>query len=456
MQRLAHGQLLYSPSDLITFLACRHASFLDAQNLAGQLEKKESTEIQKLLRQRGIAHEQSYLQHLKDQHCEVQEIPANQSLKARAELTVETMHAGADVIYQAVFVHEPWCGYADFLIRCDTPSLLGDYSYEVLDTKLAQSARPKHLVQLCMYSMLLATVQDLRPANMHLFSGAGEKLRFRVSDFYSYCTHANSALRSTWILYPRSPTPRSAHIATSAPGRNTAQHAGRQMTTCAGLPISDAHRIDKLHRGGIQTVTQLAAAPEDAGIPGLDRQAHARLRSQATLQSEHSATGKRRFEIIACPADRGFARLPTPDEGDLFFDLEGDPLYPNGLEYLFGVHCMTDGKGDYQATWAHDHRQENQIFRDFMHFLENHLKAHPNAHIYHYNHYEVTALKRLASRYSSCEEMLDALLRTQMFVDLYQVVRECIALPSPAIPSRTLKPSIWIKGRTPFPRHWIA
>ena len=439
MQRLTHGQLLYSPSDLITFLACRHASFLDVQNLAGQLEKKESTEIQKLLRQRGIAHEQSYLQHLKDQHCEVQEIPANRSLEARAELTVEAMHAGADVIYQAVFVHEPWCGYADFLIRCDTPSLLGDYSYEVLDTKLAQSARPKHLVQLCMYSMLLATVQDLRPANMHLFSGAGEKLRFRVSDFYSYCTHARQCFEKYMDNLPK----------ISYPETCTHCNICAWQELCSARWEADDHlcrianirrtQIDKLHRGGIQTVTQLAAAPEDAGIPGLDRQAYDRLRSQATLQSEHSATGKRRFEIVACPADRGFARLPMPDEGDLFFDLEGDPLYPNGLEYLFGVHCMTDGKEDYQATWAHDHRQEKQIFRDFMHFLEDHLKAHPNAHIYHYNHYEITALKRLASRYTSCEETLDALLRTQMFVDLYQVVRECIRTSEPGYSIKNLE-----------------
>ena len=39
---------------------------------------------------------------------------------------------------------------------------------------------------------------------------------------------------------------------------------------------------------------------------------------------------------------RGFARLPKPDPGDLFFDMEGDPLHPQGLEYLFGL-CLLKG-----------------------------------------------------------------------------------------------------------------
>jgi hypothetical protein len=35
---------------------------------------------------------------------------------------------------------------------------------------------------------------------------------------------------------------------------------------------------------------------------------------------------------------RGLARLPAPDPDDQFFDMEGDPLYPDGgLEYLFGI-----------------------------------------------------------------------------------------------------------------------
>ncbi len=38
--------------------------------------------------------------------------------------------------------------YADFLERVARPSKLGDFSYEVVDTKLKRSPDPKHLLQL--------------------------------------------------------------------------------------------------------------------------------------------------------------------------------------------------------------------------------------------------------------------------------------------------------------------
>lgn len=45
-------------------------------------------------------------------------------------------------------------------------------------------------------------------------------------------------------------------------------------------------------------------------------------------------------------------------------------------------------------------------------------------HIYHYAAYEVTALRRLMGRYASCESEIDQLLRNEVFVDLYLVVRQ--------------------------------
>lgn len=57
-----------------------------------------------------------------------------------------------------------------------------------------------------------------------------------------------------------------------------------------------------------------------------------------------ATTGENKCEIIPCPPGKGFTRMPVPDDGDLFFDMEGDPLYPNGLEYLFGIYYFKDGK----------------------------------------------------------------------------------------------------------------
>src|SRR5262249_50432444 len=50
----------------------------------------------------------------------------------------------------------------------------------------------------------------------------------------------------------------------------------------------------------------------------------------------------------------------------------------------------------------------------------------PDLHIYHYAPYEPAALKRLMGRYATREEEIDRMLRADLFVDLYQVVRHAI------------------------------
>ena len=431
MQRHAQGQLLYSPSDLVTFLECAHAAYLDVRNLTEPLARKKADAARQLLRQRGIEHEQAYLQHLRDGGNHVLEIPAKRGLEARAALTLEAMQAGADVIYQGAFLDEPWCGYADFLVKCETASSLGAYSYEVLDTKLAQTARPRHIVQLCIYSALLARLQGLRPAYMYLFSGAGEKQRFRVSDFFSYCSHARQNFEHYMKNLPGDSYPVScAHCSLCDWQEHCTARWEADDHLCRVANIRRS-QIDRLHTADIRTAAQLAAMPADSEIPGLNAQVLARLRSQAALQGERTVTGESRFEVIFCPAGKGLARLPAPDPGDLFFDMEGDPLHPGGLEYLFGVHHMHGHEEVFEMFWAHDHAQEKQALQDLMRFLDAHLADHPHAHIYHYNHYETTALKRLSCRYAVCEEPLDALLRAQKFVDLYPVVRESVRTSEP-------------------------
>ena len=83
------------------------------------------------------------------------------------------MRRGADVIYQGRLEDDDgrWSGYPDFLLRVDTPSALGGWSYEVLDTKLARRAKGEALLQLLLYSDLLAQAQGIGPELMHLALG---------------------------------------------------------------------------------------------------------------------------------------------------------------------------------------------------------------------------------------------------------------------------------------------
>ena len=120
--------------------------------------------------------------------------------------------------------------------------------------------------------------------------------------------------------------------------------------------------------------------------------------------------------------------------------LKGDPLYPSGLEYLFGVYYRKAEQPVYKAFWAHNAKEEQQAFKHLMEFFKQHLAQYPQAHIYHYNHYEPTALKRLAGRYAIAEEHLDWLLRNGKFVDLYLVVREAMRISASSYSLKSLEP----------------
>src|SRR3954464_4427031 len=97
------------------------------------------------------------------------------------------MRAGAPVLYQGVlFRGQRWRGTADFLERVDSPSALGAWSYEVADTKLARRVKPYFLLQLCLYSELLAAAQGAAPESMHIVLGTRARESFRFAEFAAY------------------------------------------------------------------------------------------------------------------------------------------------------------------------------------------------------------------------------------------------------------------------------
>ena len=84
-------------------------------------------------------------------------------LAAADAATASAMRQGVDVIYQAPLFDGKWLGYADFLLRVDSPSELGDFSYEVADTKLARTVKASAIIQMCSYAEQAARVQGRDP-----------------------------------------------------------------------------------------------------------------------------------------------------------------------------------------------------------------------------------------------------------------------------------------------------
>ena len=96
-----------------------------------------------------------------------------------------------------------------------------------------------------------------------------------------------------------------------------------------------------------------------------------------------------------------------------------------GLEYLWGVSDTAD---EFRAWWAHHADAEQDAFEGCVDFFMRALEADPAMHIYHYAAYEVTVLKRLASRFGSRIEEVDHLLRNGVLIDLYAVARHAVRI----------------------------
>ena len=122
----------------------------------------------------------------------------------------------------------------------------------------------------------------------------------------------------------------------------------------------------------------------------------------------------------------GLAALPPADPADVFFDMEGYPLAPGGPSTCSGV-CTFNAKTqthEFQDWWAHDRAEEKLAFESFIDWVFDRWRRHPAMHIYHYADYEVSAVRRLSTRHDTRQEEVDQLLRHDVFVDLYRIVRQ--------------------------------
>src|SRR5579862_1335134 len=186
--QLENGTFLFSPKDLLAFLGCEHCTALDLERTHGRIASNNTPAdpYLDLLKKKGVEHEQRYLATLRADGKTVLDLERAGALSERVAATRQAMIDGVDVVYQGALRNEQWHGYSDFLLRIDTPSKLGTWSYEVADTKLARTASPKHVVQLCLYSELVAETQELLPAGAHVVLGDGSTFSLRLQDYIYY------------------------------------------------------------------------------------------------------------------------------------------------------------------------------------------------------------------------------------------------------------------------------
>ncbi|MGZ8528732.1 MAG: TM0106 family RecB-like putative nuclease, partial [Candidatus Limnocylindrales bacterium] len=437
MQKHADGTIVVSASDLVGFLACDHLATLELGRIAGLWDKpfREDPELA-LMQEHGFAHEAAYLERLRAAGRSIHEIKTGDlktpdQLRAAEAETVAAMRAGRQVIYQATFFDGRWRGHADFLLRVETTSNLGSWSYEIADTKLTRRVKAAAILQMCVYADRLTQLQGVAPREIVVVTGDGAEHRERLADFTAFFRSAKARFE--------------ARVFGDGPAAETYPDPVEHCRVCAWYPAcADRRRADdhlslvagmtrsateRLVAAELPTLAALGDAPAELAVKDINPGTYPRLHDQARIQLDGRRTGSLRYELLPLGEEpnRGLAALPEPSPLDVFFDIEADPwAVEGGIEYLFGWVEEVAGEGVFPELWAHDPAAEKAMFEAFIDLVIERLERDPAMHVYHYAPYEPTALKRLMSRYATREEQVDQILRGNVLVDLYGIVRQSL------------------------------
>ena len=457
MQKI-DGVTVLSPSDLSNHLACRHLSSLNFRTMnGGPKPPKDDDELTEILQKYGAEHESRYLEALKTQLAEtgktVIDLDVQRSahgsyttaeIEARAHDVAEAFAAGPNALYQPTFFNLEgeigWIGRADFLVPKELSSNLGNYAFEPYDTKLARIAKVNALLQLCSYAEQIAAIQGTAPEEVHIVTGSSKEgtVSVRLSEVSAYFRHVKQAFQESLANnFKDSTEPTPVEHCGICRWRRVCTKSWRDnddITFVAG--VTNSYR-EILRKAGVKSLPDLASAsksPDDLRPEAFERlQLQARLQLLTRQAKETNPATKPLYEFIRPLKERrGFNLLPEPAPGDIFYDIEGHPYRgEEGLEYLHGLAWIDDqGSMQYKAIWAHDEKSERAALQHVVDFIYERIAepAGSNLRIYHFGHYEPSALRRLSTRYATYETKLERLFREARFVDLSRVVTQALRI----------------------------
>ncbi|MGO1410427.1 TM0106 family RecB-like putative nuclease [Microbacterium sp.] len=449
-------RVVFSASDMTVSANCEFEWLWALDARLGRVEAVEEPDDEMLERaaRMGDAHEERVLERYRAERGDaVIEIASVRSGDAEgmARATDETAAAlanpHAEVVFQAAFQTQEFVGFADFIVRDESGA------WRVQDTKLARRAKSTALMQLGAYVDQLDRLGVTRSSEVDLLLGDGTTSTHRVDDVLPLFFVRRDRIRA--LIADRRVEQGGAYAPIAWGDRRGAldvRTCGR-CATCqrqvelhrdvllvAGMRVTQR---DRLREVGIDTIDALAEATEKPARMG--DEAFQALRTQARLQveTERDGTGAPLYEVVN-PAALG--AMPRPDRGDIFFDFEGDPLHSEslpdgrlawGIDYLFG---WVDLDEQYTPLWAHDLDAERQALERFCDFVATRRRASPGMHIYHYAPYEPSHLAAMAARHGVREADVDRMLRDEVFVDLYPIVKNALRVGSRSYSIKKLEP----------------
>ncbi|MEI7668806.1 MAG: TM0106 family RecB-like putative nuclease, partial [Pseudomonadota bacterium] len=418
-----NGQFIFSPTDLSGFINCKHLTQLNRLAAEGVITRPvRNNRVTEMLQIKGIEFENNFLQRLEAEGKSIVRI--EQEDNGAFNKTIAAMKSGVDVVYQARLKQGNWQGWADFLIKVEKPSALGNWSYEVMDTKLASETKSGTILQIALYSQIIEEMQGLMPEIMHVQTPEAHH-EYRVADFISFVRHTKKkfleSIEDATDTYPEPVN--HCDVCNWWEVCNQKRRADDHLSFIAGMGNA---QMKEVRAQGINTLEAMAELPlpipfrpSKGAVP-----TYTKLREQARLQNESRMQNRPVYELLPLDdPEKGFFNLPEPTKWDVYLDLEGDPMVdPNGREYIVGWWHQDA----YNIIWAEDAAAEKSAFENFVDQIQAIIAAHPHMRIYHFGAYEPSAFKRLMSKYATRENIIDDWLRNFRFIDLHSIVKHAL------------------------------
>jgi predicted RecB family nuclease len=392
----------------------------------GDITKKEPlSEFTLKIMEDGNLHEKDYVSTLTV--TEVTEMDPEKGV----EETLRLMKEGKPLIYQGWLEKRIdnviYRGRPDLLEKRPGTSNFGDWIYVPIDVKSSSEPKLLHKQQLAFYSMMLSASQGYSPDVAAIVNRNFEKLEINLDEKILLQTQADI----DEILAIFKGKRHAVHISSATKETPWYKECLREAEELQDISLIYKLRKDTaeaLRKLGINTIEKLAAQDIDAlpKIPGasVDTLHKAKIQAQSLVE--------KRPIFIADP------ELIEETDLKLYFDIEGDPWL--GAEYLFGFWVVGDAEGKYarigNVVWSEEDpgkyflyflaetpELEQAMWIDFLSWLR-YLPAEYK--VYHYAHYEKTALKKLSEKYKNSDELHRF---QELLIDLKKSVDKSVIFP---------------------------
>ncbi len=394
-------------TDFYVLTECDRQVYLDYHGDPSQ--RVDLPRYQVYLVERGVLFEQQVIDSMQLAH------PAYQieDLDEGFHLTCDLMQRGIGLIYQGVLMNDELVGMPDLLVRTSGPSRLGDYHYRPLDIKSTSTPTLGHRLQVMAYISLLEAIQGTRPQGgllLKIPAGdiQGDQLYREETVSFDDALFAGRLAQLLALASGVQPRPFISSICRECGWQAVCTPIAERSQDVSLIPGLKRAVWEELHTRGLGTLAVTAAAPREAllNIKGVGEKTADTLIRQARALATGQAIRLR------APA----LRLVDPV---VFFDVESVP--GENIIYLMGTLIRCDGVTAFDYDLAKSFAEEGAMWRSFLARMEA-----VEAPVYHYSHYERTAIKRLVEQHGEAQRA-EALL--SRMIDLEKMLKDCVVLP---------------------------